>query len=112
VIYLNEVISSIEGKLETVNLNPESIEIEGGYVSDLLSDVMGNALKNQVWITIMKHLNVIAVASLAGIPAIIFSKNSTPDQTVIQKAEEEGIALISSPLSTFKIAGILYSLFT
>ena len=39
-------------------------EISGGYVSDLLSDVMGFATENQVWITLQTHQNVIAIASL------------------------------------------------
>ena len=30
-------------------------EITGGYVSDLLSDVMGNAQEGQLWITLQVH---------------------------------------------------------
>ncbi|MDP8321985.1 MAG: hypothetical protein RAO94_06515, partial [Candidatus Stygibacter australis] len=90
---------------KTENLD---IEINGGYVSDLLSDVMGNAREGQVWITIMRHLNVIAVASLTNMSAITFSKGYLPDDTVIAKADMEGIPLISSKLDTFNIAGILY----
>ncbi|HQB98634.1 MAG TPA: hypothetical protein PKZ46_06835, partial [Candidatus Cloacimonadota bacterium] len=82
--------------------------INGAYVSDMLSDVMGSAKPGQAWITIMKHLNVIAVASMTGIPAIIFAKGNTPDEAVCDKALEEGICLISSNLDTFRLSGILY----
>ncbi len=37
-------------------------EISGGYVSDLLSDVMGNAREGEVWITLQVHQNVMAIA--------------------------------------------------
>jgi hypothetical protein len=39
-------------------------EIKGGYCSDLLSDVMGNAKEGDIWITLQVHKNIIAVASL------------------------------------------------
>jgi len=79
-------------------------------VCDMLSDVMGSAKPKQAWITIMKHLNVIAVASMTGIPVIVFSKGNQPEEAVIDKATEEGIALISSPLPTFELAGKLYQM--
>ena len=41
-------------------------EIKGAYVGDLLSWVMGKAEADNVWVTIMSNLNVIAVASLCG----------------------------------------------
>jgi serine kinase of HPr protein (carbohydrate metabolism regulator) len=71
---------------------------------------MGNAKKNDAWITIMRHLNVVAVASLAGVSVILFAKNITPDEAVIKKAEMEEICLIQSPLSSFEISGKLYQL--
>ena len=33
-------------------------EVTGGYSSDLLSDVMGNAEEGQVWITLQVHKNL------------------------------------------------------
>jgi len=104
---LRDFLEAINGKLLT-KTDDLDIEINGGYVSDLLSDVMGNAKEGQVWITIMRHLNVIAVASLTNMTAITFSKGYMPDEAVITKADQEGIPLISSNLNTFDIAGILY----
>ena len=100
---LNEFISSIQGVVLTDPQKLDSLRITGGYVSDLLSDVMGNSEEGNVWITIMRHMNVIAVASMVGLPLVIFSKDLKPDKPVIEKAESEGICLVSSPLSTFEI---------
>lgn len=107
---LSDFVNAIKGTNHTPALDPEAIEISGAYVSDMLSDVMGSAQPDQVWITIMKHLNVIAVASMAGIPAIVFSKGNVPDENVCDKALEEGVCLISSGLDTFTLAGTLYKL--
>lgn len=90
---------------EKTDIDPE---ISGGYVSDLLSDVMGNAREGMVWITIMRHLNVVAVASLSGLAAILFSNKIKPEEAVIQKANAEGIILLSTDESTFETAGKLY----
>ncbi|MBW6516434.1 MAG: hypothetical protein K0B81_07460 [Candidatus Cloacimonetes bacterium] len=107
-VTLKSFIETIEGKVLTPSVDIENIIVNDGYVSDLLSDVMGNAKENQVWITIMKHLNSIAVASLVNIPCIIFAKDTMPEQEVIKKAEEENICLVSSSQSSFTIAGELY----
>lgn len=107
---VNEFLPLIDGRILTTQTDLNKIEITNGYVSDLLSDVMGNAKEGHVWITIMRHLNVIAVASLAGIPVVVFPKNILPDQAVITKANEENICLIGSSLPTFELAGILYQL--
>ncbi|PID27661.1 MAG: hypothetical protein CSB55_08280 [Candidatus Cloacimonadota bacterium] len=109
-IALDKFIDEIDGEVLTKGVNPSAVKIEDGYVCDLLSDVMGNALENQVWITIMRHLNVIAVASLTGIPAVIFPKGIIPESAVSEKAEEEGICLVSSDLSSFEIAGKLFKI--
>lgn len=85
-------------------------EISGGYVSDLLSDVMGNAKEGQVWITLQNHKNTMAIASLKDLSAIILVKGIKPDEDTLGKSEEEGIPLLGTGEDTFTIAGKLYSL--
>ncbi|NLK49056.1 MAG: hypothetical protein GX294_00225 [Candidatus Cloacimonetes bacterium] len=107
-INLKDLMPLIEATNHTPALDPAEVDIKGGYVCDMLSDVMGSAKTGQAWITIMRHLNVIAVASMTGIPTVIFAKGITPDANVIDKATEESIVLLSSPFETFKLAGIVY----
>ncbi len=87
-----------------------SNEITGGYVSDLLSDVMGNAKEGQVWITLQTHQNIIAVASLKDIAAIIIVKGATPEADTIEKSNIENVPVLVTELDTFTIAGRLYEL--
>ncbi len=109
-IKLIDLIPKIEGDILTVKGNFNNLTINDGYVSDLLSDVMANAKDNQAWITIMKHLNSVAVASIANIPCIIFANGVIPNSDVIDKANEENICLLASKLSSFEIAGRLYTM--
>ncbi len=80
--------------------------VEGVYCGDLLSWVMSKAKPGNVWITIQSHINVIAVASLIGIPAVIIVEGSEVDDDVIKKAEEEEIAIFTSTKPAYEIASL------
>ncbi|MBL7220676.1 MAG: serine kinase [Phycisphaerae bacterium] len=91
---------------------PESLsnEVTGGYVSDLLSDVIGNARQGDVWITLQGHVNVVAVASMKELAGIILVSSRKPDEDAAAKAEEEGIVIMVSELPAFEVVGRLYGL--
>ena len=84
--------------------------VTGGYVSDLLSDVMGSAREGQVWITLQTHQNIVAVASLKDLAAIIIVKDLSPDAETIEKANIENIPVLSTTMDTFTITGLLFEL--
>lgn len=81
----------------------------GGYVSDLLSDVMGSAIEGQVWVTLQTHKNVIAIASLKDLSAVILVKGLLPDADTINHSETEAIPILSTSEKTFEITGKLYN---
>jgi predicted transcriptional regulator len=85
-------------------------QVTGGYVSDLLSDVIGNAKEGNVWITMQTHHNVIAVASLKDLGAVILVKGLKPSEETIKKSNDEGIPVLSTTEDTFTITGRLYNL--
>jgi predicted transcriptional regulator len=85
-------------------------EVTGGYVSDLLSDVMGNASEGEVWITLQAHMNVVAIASLKELAAVVLINNIQPAEQVIAKAAEEGVPLLGTGQPAFEVAGKLYTL--
>jgi hypothetical protein len=85
-------------------------EVELGYSSDMLSCVMAGAKHNSIWVTMQAHLNIIAVATLLELSAIVITEGNTPDQAVIAKANEEGVILLSTAEPTFNIAGRLWEL--
>lgn len=85
-------------------------EIERGYASDLLSDVLAHAPEGGVLVTLQVHLNVIAVASHAELAAVVFAGDRRPEADVVAKAAGEGISLYVSPADTFDLVGRLYAL--
>ncbi|TVR71268.1 MAG: serine kinase [Marinilabiliales bacterium] len=85
-------------------------KVTGGYVSDLLSDVMGNAAEGMVWITLQTHRNVTAVASLKDLAAIILVKGLVPDDDMAGQAAMEGIPVLGTGMQAFDVAGKLHNL--
>jgi predicted transcriptional regulator len=85
-------------------------EIKGGYVSDLLSDVIGSASEGMVWITLQTHQNIVAVASLKDLAGIILVKGLHPDTDTINKSNFENIPVLSTDSDTFTITGRLFEL--
>jgi len=89
------------------NLNQE---VAGGYVSDLLSDVMGSANANFAWITLQTHTNVVAVATLKDLACIILVKGQQPDAEMLAVAQQKAVILLSTTEEAFETAGKLYQL--
>jgi len=87
-------------------------EITGGYTSDLLSDVMGHAESGKIWITLQTHKNVIAIASLKELAAVILIKGNEPDADMLAQSKEEGIPVLGSNDEAFEMTGKLYNLLT
>lgn len=81
-----------------------------GYCGDLLSDVMANSKKGALWLTIQSHQNVVAVAVLRELAAIILVNGRVPDEETKAKAEAEGIPILLSSLPAYDLAGKLYDM--
>jgi predicted transcriptional regulator len=85
-------------------------EVTGGYAADLLSCAMAGARKGQVWITLQGHLNVVAIASLTELAGIIVTEGKPVAVDTIAKADEEGIPILTTSMTTFEVAGRLWAM--
>ncbi|MDK2977541.1 MAG: hypothetical protein PWP52_255 [Bacteroidales bacterium] len=83
-------------------------EVKGGYVSDLLSDVMGNSKEGQLWITLQTHKNVMAIASLKDLAAVILVKSFKPNEDTVKQSELEGVPILGTTENTFEITGKIF----
>jgi len=87
-----------------LNLPEPDREINGVYIGDLLSWVMGKAQYDNVWITIMSNINVIAVASLSDVSCVLLAEDVTLDNEVLSTAKQKGINILSTPMSAYDAA--------
>ena len=79
-------------------------EIVGGYAGDLLSWVMGRAEPDSAWMTIMSNRNIVAVATLSDVSAIILTEGVEPDDGVAELALSRGVNLLGSRETTFALS--------
>ncbi len=82
-------------------------EITGGYSADLLSCVMARAKTGNVWVTLQAHPNVLAVAVLLEMAAVIISEGAPIPDELKAKADAEGIALLATSHTTFWVVSEL-----
>jgi hypothetical protein len=87
---------------------PTDAPISGAVVSDLLSYVMAHGKRGDVWVTIQTHSNIVAVAALAGMAAVVIADGNEPAEDTLGRAEEEGIVLLRSEEAAFTLAGRLW----
>ena len=90
--------------------SPEKL-VNGVYIGDLLSWVMGKAEQGNVWITIMSNINIVAVASLADTSCILLAEGVVPDESLISVAESKGVNILSTPISAYEAAIKIRDLF-
>lgn len=83
-------------------------ETNGVYIGDLLSWVMGRAQADQIWVTIMSNINVLAVASLTDVACVILADSVTLSDDVLSAAKEKGINVLQSRLPAFETARLLF----
>jgi predicted transcriptional regulator len=85
-------------------------EVTGGYCSDMLSDVMAHAQEGNIWLTIQTHQNIVAVASLLGLCAIVITGGGEPDADTLGKAQKEEVAILTTAWFSFETGGRIYQL--
>jgi serine kinase of HPr protein (carbohydrate metabolism regulator) len=71
---------------------------------------MTGAKNKSIWVTLQAHNNIIAVACLLDLGAVIISEGSQPDEDTIKKANEEGVVLLSTDKQSFYVVGKLWEM--
>lgn len=107
---LHEIAAALQAQTVTWGPEADGADITAGYVSDLLSDVLANAPQGAVLVTVQSHLNVVAVAVHAELAAVIFAAGRMPDEATVERARQERMSLLISPMNAFEIVGRLYQL--
>jgi predicted transcriptional regulator len=100
--------------IERLGLKPlskfEDRDVDGVFVSDMMSDVMAGAKSGNLWLTIQTHKSIVPAANLVDISAIIVTSGKEVPEDTISLASRYDIAILSSELATFELVGKLYGL--
>lgn len=104
-------VSELAGKIDIKPVNAVSDrEIEGVFISDMVSDIVAGAQANNLLLTIQTHKNLIATANLVDVAAIVYVRGKVPADDVIDLANRVGITLFTTDLDSWKFAIKLHEL--
>jgi predicted transcriptional regulator len=104
---LKEIVKRLKLEVKSGASNLDK-EVSGGYASDLLSDVIANAKKDNIWVTLQIHQNIVGVAVLKELAGIVIVNGRKPERETLKKAGEEDIPVMVTGLPAFEIIGKLY----
>ena len=107
---LQDIIAGLHLNVLTSPQDFTSVRPQGGYASDLLSCVVAGAQPGNLWVTLQAHMNVVAVAALREVSAVIITENAQPDADVIEKANDQDIVLLSTALPSYEVVGRLWEM--
>ena len=107
---LDQIIKELELEILTAPEKVDEIIPTSGYISDMLSCVMTGAKSQSLWITLQSHNNIVAVACLLDVAAIIITEGAQPDEETLRKANEEGVTIISTSRNSFFVVGKLWEM--
>jgi hypothetical protein len=107
---LQEIMTELNLALLTDKKDLDQVSPTSGYAADLLSCVMAGAKRGGIWVTLQAHINIVAVAALLELSAIIITEGAQPDQDTLAKAREAGITLLATYKPTFGVVGRLWEL--
>ena len=79
-------------------------EVEGVYISDMVSDIITGAKANGILITLQTHKSLIAAANLVDVAAIVFVRGKRPAEDVVELANKAGIGLFVTDMDTWTFA--------
>jgi predicted transcriptional regulator len=100
--------------IEKIGLKPlskfEHRDVDGVFVSDMLSDVMAGAKSGNLWLTIQTHKSIVPAANLVDVSAVVITSGKDVPQDTVDLASKYNIAILSSDLPTFELVGRLYGL--
>ncbi len=76
--------------------------------SDLMSDVLAFVKDKTVLITGLINTHVVRTSEMLDITCIVFSRGKQPNGEILEMAEDIGITVLSTDMTTYTACGELY----
>jgi len=107
-VKISEIIDLTEARLVAGNPGKQ-INIERAFSSDLMSDVLTLDNHQIILITGLANVQLIRTVEMADVPVVLLCRNKNATPEMISLAEENGIVLLETPFSMFRVSGVLYA---
>ena len=97
---LQDIIEKLSLKALT---NVEDKDVQGVFISDMLSDVMSVAQAGNLWLTVQTHKNIVSAANLIDVGAVIVTHNKKLNEDTINLANRFHVAIFSTSDTTYEM---------
>ena len=104
---IREVLEIVDGKVLTGGDRLEE-RVDTACGSDLMSDVLAFVKEKAVLITGLINPHVIRTSEMLDITCIVFSRGKLPSPEILEEAEECGMTVLSTKMTTYTACGELY----
>ena len=98
---LQEIIEKVGLKVLT---NQEDRDVDGVFISDMLSDVMTSAKPGNLWLTVQTHTNIVSAANLVDLSAVVVTQGKEVPGPTIELANRYHVMILSTSMQTFELA--------
>jgi serine kinase of HPr protein (carbohydrate metabolism regulator) len=104
---LSVIIELLNARLTTAEHEADA-ELTYAFASDLMSDVLTLDNDDVLLITGLSNTQAIRTAEMSDISTVILARNKKASFEMIQLANENGINIVESEWSVFRISGELF----
>lgn len=105
---VNDIIRILEAEVIS-DVGDMNSEVHTACGSDMMSDVLAFVKDQSVLLTGLVNPQVVRTADMMEIRCIVFVRNKTPDESIIELAQEREIILMKTRFRMFTACGLLYS---
>lgn len=108
IMQLKEIANTLEAHIYGDSETPER-PVTGAYSSDLLDDTTTNAQEGNLWFTIQTQPDIVSVARLLNLAAIVITGGKEPDPETLTRANQEKVVILVTKFNSFEAAGMYYN---
>ncbi|MCI8496737.1 MAG: hypothetical protein HFE85_00625 [Clostridiales bacterium] len=105
---VNDIIRILEADVIS-DVGDMDSEVHTACGSDMMSDVLAFVKDQSVLLTGLVNPQVVRTADMMEIRCIVFVRNKTPDESILELAQEREIVLLKTRFRMFTACGLLYS---
>lgn len=85
----------------------EDTDIQCGFASDLMSDVLAYANSESLLVTGLNNAQVIRTAEMMDMDTVLFVRGKKPCKEVLELAVENSVTVLTTDYTMFKTCGLL-----
>jgi len=105
---LKDILELLEAELLTPDTDVE-VDLSCAFGSDLISDILMCTKESTLLLTGLTNPQVIRLSDMIDLLGVVFVRGKRPSQDLIDMAIERKLPLITTKMTMYKSAGILYN---